>query len=994
MSSEEMFPSPMKPDKFNEFLKNYIDGIRQKHGELNKRAYFKSNILEILFNISPDYIEFESQRNDLYVTGILFETKDTLDDRSIKEGLNELKKYLKGRKDVIKCVLTDGIKFFEYNVDDIKNYEENKIINPVKSFDLSIQYTLDKIMDHFENLYELLFIPRGKLPVEMNIIVPRILKLINQEIKNIEMLDPGVKYEAWKKYVATVLGSESETSKELYMKQSLLYYVAVLISAKILRIDVDVKQILDGTGFLAKGILNFVEKDNFFDFIPYDHKAIRDILNELNLYDFTDVKNDFFRLLYEDLILPSNRHDLGEFYTPEWLAKILVDELVTKDNIVLDPACGSGTFLKLALMKKKELGSKNIESQVIGFDINPIAVVISKANYITEVQDAKIIPIFLADSLMPNWLDLSQSSDNTQQKLDTKVDINFDEIIKGYGKVSFDYGNRNIQQMDEYLMKMKANIDNYIINNDESIPNELMDNKELVEKLREIVKDGKNHIWFYILRNIYNPYYYRKKVDVVIGNPPWLTFRDIKNTARQDMLNTLYKNYNLKSGAENKTQQDMAGFFIVRSQEYLKNSEGKIGFVLTRSIFNGSQYNGLRRGEWNFNLKFLKIWDISDKVNPFRKPSCMVMFGSGNSNEIDGYVIDADKKIKKKEIFDKKPDLNINPTKFYFNITENYSSISQIKIDFTLSSPYKKLFHNGATIFPRPYFFIEINEEAKYAYKINTSKKYTINKNKRRSKGNFNFFFDNFNALKDLVYKVINGENIDHFSYNTQYVILPLYNGEFVFQKEIKDNGYAFKLGQFQTDFNDFEYIRIKKPLLESYLDKFNEMEKDWERHRGDKFIINKEGSRAMSVWDNLNYGNKLMSQNLNYEYLVVYNASGKRIRSAVIEEERIIIGDSAFYAYFNSREEAYYISAVLNSSSLLKILKDSGILSERHIHKKPFDIYIPKYGDQKYIDIQKTISKIAEEITYEKKKGENADLDLIKKKMVELDNLVKKLLS
>ncbi|MGC8982093.1 MAG: hypothetical protein ACP5JU_04065, partial [Minisyncoccia bacterium] len=71
MSSEEMFPSPMKPDKFNEFLKNYIDGIRQKHGELNKRAYFKSNILEILFNISPDYIEFESQRNDLYVTGIL-----------------------------------------------------------------------------------------------------------------------------------------------------------------------------------------------------------------------------------------------------------------------------------------------------------------------------------------------------------------------------------------------------------------------------------------------------------------------------------------------------------------------------------------------------------------------------------------------------------------------------------------------------------------------------------------------------------------------------------------------------------------------------------------------------------------------------------------------------------------------------------------------------------------------------------------------------------
>ena len=43
---------------------------------------------------------------------------------------------------------------------------------------------------------------------------------------------------------------------------------------------------------------------------------------------------------------------------------------------------------------------------------------------------------------------------------------------------------------------------------------------------------------------------------------------------------------------------------------------------------------------------------------------------------------------------------------------------------------------------------------------------------------------------------------------------------------------------------------------------------------------------------------------------------------------------------------------------------------------------------------MQKAISKIAEEITNEKKKGENADLDLIKNKMVELNNLVGKLLS
>jgi len=52
-------------------------------------------------------------------------------------------------------------------------------------------------------------------------------------------------------------------------------------------------------------------------------------------------------VLYESVITPEQRHDLGEYYTPDWLAAKMVERVVPEPLItrVLDPACGSGTFL-------------------------------------------------------------------------------------------------------------------------------------------------------------------------------------------------------------------------------------------------------------------------------------------------------------------------------------------------------------------------------------------------------------------------------------------------------------------------------------------------------------------------------------------------------------------------------------------------------------------------------------------------------------------------
>ena len=55
--------------------------------------------------------------------------------------------------------------------------------------------------------------------------------------------------------------------------------------------------------------------------------------------------------LYETVIPPEERRHLGEYYTPAWLARAMIRELVDDplNQRVLDPACGSGTFIAEAV---------------------------------------------------------------------------------------------------------------------------------------------------------------------------------------------------------------------------------------------------------------------------------------------------------------------------------------------------------------------------------------------------------------------------------------------------------------------------------------------------------------------------------------------------------------------------------------------------------------------------------------------------------------------
>ncbi|MBP1358314.1 MAG: N-6 DNA methylase, partial [Sulfolobus sp.] len=97
--------------------------------------------------------------------------------------------------------------------------------------------------------------------------------------------------------------------------------------------------------------------------------------------------------IYEELIKPSERHAFGQFYTPPSIARMIVNWAIRSEkDKVLDPGCGSGTFLVRAYERLVELKTgmkqdypskelhKKVLDQLYGVDINAFAAHLAAMN--------------------------------------------------------------------------------------------------------------------------------------------------------------------------------------------------------------------------------------------------------------------------------------------------------------------------------------------------------------------------------------------------------------------------------------------------------------------------------------------------------------------------------------------------------------------------------------------------------------------------------------
>ncbi|WP_187648753.1 N-6 DNA methylase [Nitrosophilus labii] len=75
-------------------------------------------------------------------------------------------------------------------------------------------------------------------------------------------------------------------------------------------------------------------------------QAIELSLMHFSKFDFTTIRGDILTGIYDRFLEGSQRKKLGEYYTKPSVARYIIDRIeIDRDDVVLDPACGSGTFL-------------------------------------------------------------------------------------------------------------------------------------------------------------------------------------------------------------------------------------------------------------------------------------------------------------------------------------------------------------------------------------------------------------------------------------------------------------------------------------------------------------------------------------------------------------------------------------------------------------------------------------------------------------------------
>jgi SAM-dependent methyltransferase len=397
------------------------------------------------------------------------------------------------------------------------------------------------------------------------------------------------------------------------------------------------------------------------------NSAINTVLDVMYNLDLLYLTTDMFREVYQNILPPEVRKSLGEFYTSDEVVNEVLDsaglnadtigELYdrwrsgARDTLILDPACGSGSFLVNVVkrifnsLEGRPLGDivRFVESNVVGIDINPFAVEMAKLNLIIAIAGEMIkrggvyIPselrVYWADSLSRPRREQSVYKYNTLtikvpalQKImgEDSISIPFctsvepvmilDEAVKHVtsGKSLVDFIQRAIEELEKECGSLQKNI---------IVPGL----EKMYNTLRAIYDSGNGRV-INLLRNIIAVQALVGKCSYVVGNPPWVRIHNLD----KNVLNYLRENYEWvkKKGRGGQSEEsiafdpkfkktkipfaeqiDYSVVFVERGLEFLKEG-GVLSYVITSKVAKAT-YAGKMREDLIEKYTILEIIDYS-----------------------------------------------------------------------------------------------------------------------------------------------------------------------------------------------------------------------------------------------------------------------------------------------------------------------------------------------------------------------------------------------
>ncbi|MHA1499977.1 MAG: N-6 DNA methylase, partial [Promethearchaeota archaeon] len=802
-------------------------------------------------------------------------------------------------------------------------------------------------------------------------------------------------FDQWKRHFRLAY-HDDEVGKELFLRHSYLSTLLKLILYKEFMNPEEYSRdyFKDLESYFEKRGISLFHYD-FFRWVINVQDFCDDYFEKLKIMDFE--ATDIFRTIYQEMIIAGVRHRLGEYYTPEILCNKMVEKSYSIGDRVLDSSCGSGTFL-IEICKKidahftlntNEKPPKewfNAINNIFGFDINPIAVLTSKANLILYFKSQErfieeiSINVYLCNSIDP--IEFSSTADlELGSYYSFCVDLLEEERELRIPKDALSKTNIEFfQNIINALYRVWESFDNYKdtweaatrsleteIKNAFFESNQLVNIEKFFNELYILKQQDKDHIWLYLLNNLVGIrlLLLKKKMDLIITNPPWLTYKDADNRLKENMKKITSK-FEIKPDAKNVTNIEEAVVFLFKIPElYLKkDGTGKIAFVMPRSLLVSSQNEKARRFDSFTDIRLFEFDDLIFNID------CCCIFANFTKMKVDKntvftkYPIKCEyldsEKLELIEEFEVKPYVYFESDKKKKYLVKKLirSEEKQNLLPFKLSDYYNK-FIQGADLIPKSLLYcnvVNVIEQGKLSLIDPWISPQAKGVWKKR-------YYNNVRVETENIFQATLSRKLYPFYIKPFSIFLPL------------DANYQFKPSKIG-------------PFSRKH---WNTIKEIYKKH------TNNDLFEVGINYRNKLYTNRTVRRSQREQYKVVF-PNAKRLISAVIKdpEGRIYIDSTLYYYGAESEEEAYYICGMLNIPELYKSVKM--ISDTRHHHKRPLYFNIPKFNrsnDQlKIAGISKSCHDQVNQLVENNEKVKEKEIfDLIEDKLRTIQDLGLKLL-
>ena len=651
------------------------------------------------------------------------------------------------------------------------------------------------------------------------------------------------------------------------------------------------------------------------------------------------------------MVPPEQRRAFGEFYTPDWLAEMLAERILDDDWLrdsvesalnkdpagvgVLDPSCGSGTFLYHAArrivqyMKAQEYQDGKIAEVVsrlvYGIDIHPVAVEFSRANILRALpvdppNGVNSINVIQGDSLIYTraGIALENQENALYYSIETPLRNRLNIPVAWTDQGSFADDLRRFVLAANSIPARPMPVGIALGLSDEDT--QMVENT--FNTLIEVCRYEKDSVWGWYFQNIVGPSKLRRrKVNRILANPPWVRMSHIQTPERKTELEALANELNFWGHGKSNSSFDISSMFVKRcALNYLSPDGGLAAWLLQQAALDGTNWENVRNDPY-VSAGAVEYMDLA-KVRrmPFTVESCVWI--QTHRPEFAEQLVSDDPESQPAD----------TPTKILMNLEgfarlQSHTSwqdvqqltqwvdaprkLPKVKSDY-FSEDNRPEFRMGATL--RPYCLVKIEPGSLEI--ANDLASFTTAKSSKKpwaDKGALN----GRNVPTRWIRESVFSDSLFPFTVRRDMDIIVAPLGEDgLYDGQAENNAYWVNADSVYRD----------------------------GKGRG--------GNTPQTLWRRLNFQNGLIRQSvssLSDEGLrkVIYNKSGRiGIRAARISQETII-NDKLYHYTCTTETEAAYLVALLNAD----ILQEAYRQSQRT--RRDFDLHlwsavpIPRYDSE-----------------------------------------------